>query len=211
LKPTAYAGNTYFVSLPNNRQPELERLNCSQEVQVKFFTVNLPYSALITGCLRMIFVSVEQQVKHLTYNSLKNNFTVKKTSRYLGFPFTRSIDNYIDELEDEVHFEGRVKHIRTSEMRTIWHLLRQYLSDRFCVVNSPYLMHPSLLGQKETNDQVPLTNSRHLGQLTQLVLMPGPCRAIWPYPLWTSDGSNCYCDGAWQPPNSRPWYLEQAR
>jgi hypothetical protein len=72
-------------------------------------------------------------------------------------------------------------------------------------------MHPPLLGQTETNDQVPLTNSRHLKQLTQLVLMPSPCQAIWPYPPWTSDVSNCYCDGAWKPPTSRPWYLEQAR
>jgi hypothetical protein len=119
-----------FISLPNNKQPELERLNCSQEVQVKFRTVNLPYSALITGCLRMIFVSVEQQVKYLTYNSLKNNFTVNKTARCLGFPFTRSIDTYIDLLEEEGHFEGRAARIRN--IGNAYNLvLGQYISDQF--------------------------------------------------------------------------------
>jgi hypothetical protein len=38
----------------------------------------------------------------------KEQFYGKYIARCLGFPLTRSIDTYTDELEDEVHFEGRV-------------------------------------------------------------------------------------------------------
>jgi hypothetical protein len=51
----------------------------------------------------------------------KEQFCGKYTACCLGFPLTRSIDTYTDELEDEVHYEGRMagkKHGKCVEFRT---------------------------------------------------------------------------------------------